>query len=395
MPTTRVPRGTPAPAGPLPTYDMDQFDDSLDMDKIQRESAFTPYWNPKEGTSRIRMLPIPSERSFFLKASVHYNLGADGRGRLHCATEHDNSACVACELYDELIGSDKEPDQDLASDIRAKVQYYTPLIDMREPEKGVQIYQYGPMVMRGIRAIIDDARTWGNPFSVKNGREWQLTKTKKGGEARNVEYAIIAMPNITTLVYDGPLGDDIERKVRSLISYVDVDRQRQVVRGTRPTRNQALTDVKDIPFGDEDMPPTSSMPKANRDAGTVARPARTSPAAVAVAAMEPEEVAPRKVKVATGRTQPVAHEARFCGNCGTAGSGKFCSKCGLSLTEPEDLLADDIPDDQAIAEKGEVITDEEDEEDVADEEEAETVAAGVQPANAQRLAGMRRRLARA
>lgn len=169
-----------------------------EMDRQDNEGKFvSPYWSPKnEGTTKIRILPqLKSfgEVAFLRKHKVHYINGrpymclaqtlTDKNGKLH---ESEN--CPLCKKSSQIysVSTKGTEEWDLAGSLRAKDRFVSRVIVRgKKDDKGndtefkPEFYEYGVKIKDMIRAALESGE-YGNPFDLKSGRDFSLTRKGKG-----------------------------------------------------------------------------------------------------------------------------------------------------------------------------------------------------------------------
>ena len=117
------------------------------LQKLQNNApaADNNFWRPDEGAEHhIRILPISGEEIPFKETYWHWNVG--GKSAI-CPKYTNGDNCPICELVSELYDeADRTKDASLrkqASDLRAKIRPYIPIVDRSDgdliPNGGQQI----------------------------------------------------------------------------------------------------------------------------------------------------------------------------------------------------------------------------------------------------------------
>lgn len=177
-----------------------------EMEKEETAGKFvSKYWSPKtEGITKIRFLPqLQSfgEKIFYQKHSIHYVNGRpyfclnqslkDKNGNIHEAEE-----CPFCkkskQFYSTANNDKNSEDWKRAGELRAKDRFVSRVI-VREKkgEKGEDLefkpefYEFGLKIREIIKAAIV-SKEYGNPFDLKEGRDFNLSKR---GQKKNTDYS--------------------------------------------------------------------------------------------------------------------------------------------------------------------------------------------------------------
>jgi hypothetical protein len=98
---------------------------------------------------------------------IHYGLGPKQDTACPCL-EFFGQPCDACTWVDELFRRSKSDPRvkDTAFRIRAKLQFYSQGVDIREPGKGVQTWRFGPDLEKRIRACFYDNQIPPQPRDI-------------------------------------------------------------------------------------------------------------------------------------------------------------------------------------------------------------------------------------
>lgn len=162
------------------------------------------YWNPKkEGNTKIRFLPRLqsfNEKNFYQVHKIHYIGGIpyfclkqtlkDKNGNIH---EAEN--CPFCQKASQLYSLEtpkESPEYKLAGELRAKDRFVSRIIvrgkedkDGNDIEAIPEFYEFGKKIRDIIKAALEGGE-YGNPFDLKAGRDFNLSKH---GVKRNTDYS--------------------------------------------------------------------------------------------------------------------------------------------------------------------------------------------------------------
>lgn len=182
--TTREPVNTE----PVMTHD----EWAIDAKKIVEETSPGPsYWRPKEGDNLIRILPLRGQNTFFIQGAQHWVQTADKKIPVFCPLAGSAGRCFFCEQVMTLRKSGHTEDEADAAELKPRSQYFVAMVDLKEVDKGVQVFSFGTMIMRQLTTIIT-LPDYGNIFHPRTGRDISIKKTNKGGGPKNVEYVVVA-----------------------------------------------------------------------------------------------------------------------------------------------------------------------------------------------------------
>ena len=174
----------------------------------------------KEGTLRVRLLPVMGEDADFIAEVTHFYLGADLKSVYSPITYGDK--CALHEAYTDLKNSKDEEDKDLAKKLVPKKAYFAPVVVYND-EKGKSINEEDSGKLLKITGgvyqdIIDlylDTDEAGDMTDPKTGYDIKIKRSGKG--QFDTEYSVMACkPTKLDKKYSKPV--DLEKLIRAEIS---------------------------------------------------------------------------------------------------------------------------------------------------------------------------------
>jgi hypothetical protein len=212
------------------------FDFEGAQKRKEQSSSGAGTWKPKNGLNNIRVLP-PTKRffsediAFFdLETRIHF---VEIEGQLtkevfRCPKDKGNS-CPACAAFFALKDHDDPAYQAIAQNVNGSLRFYANILDLDEPESGVQVYAFGIKNHKDFFKYIANPK-WGNIMSPTEGRSFELTLTPKSDTGTGwPEYAIAPDPttsDISGLLPDGwqDALDELENAVPDYIETAEINR---------------------------------------------------------------------------------------------------------------------------------------------------------------------------
>lgn len=161
------------------------------------------YWSPKsEGTTKIRFLPQLNsfgEKNFYRKHKVHYINGRPYMCLEQTLTDkngnpHESEKCPFCTKSKQLYSCSTKGTEEwaLAGDLRAKDRFVARVVvrgnkdkDNNDIEYKPEFYEFGTKIRDMIKAALMSGE-YGNPFDLKAGRDFNLTKH---GQRKSTDYS--------------------------------------------------------------------------------------------------------------------------------------------------------------------------------------------------------------
>jgi len=169
---------------------------AINRDKIKKTrkeiQGGGDFWKPKEGKSFVHLLPPAGDlEEPWVKVYIHYNVGEDNRVFV-CPKKNFNKPCPICREVKKLFNG-SEDDKELAKTITAKRQFYSNIIDLENPDEGVQVWRYGISVLNQLLDCFEDDE---NPDDIidythpKKGRKLIIVRHQKSKNSDFIEYNI-------------------------------------------------------------------------------------------------------------------------------------------------------------------------------------------------------------
>jgi len=159
-------------------YGVDIDDLRKEAEEIERRSSKGTYWTPKVGKNVVRLLPPakPEAGNKFYFAVWNHWITAQGIS-VPCLNKMKGEKCYNCEKVERLRAAQEKKK---ANGLSAGKRYLLQVIDRKDPDAGVQIYNCGSTVFKGLTAIIDD-EDWGSViFDLEKGYDIVIERTGEG-----------------------------------------------------------------------------------------------------------------------------------------------------------------------------------------------------------------------
>lgn len=172
----------------------------------------------KEGTIRVRPLPVGDEQEFVAEM-VNFYLGSEIKGVF--SPETINQPCAIMEAYQELKGGD-EDDKEMAKGFSPKKRYLMPCLiykDMKGKEledDPVKLVQITNSLYQEIIDLYLDEDDWGDMTDPEDGFDLKLTRSGSG--QFDTEYSVSPCPRNGKPIlkkYHAPI--DLEDMVSKII----------------------------------------------------------------------------------------------------------------------------------------------------------------------------------
>lgn len=184
------------------------------------------FWKPKEGTNRVRFVPLRvDDYSYFFEAvATHFGLGFDGRGRTNCPRgpfwDEEEAAIARCPICEWLGRIRKKADYDDFRDWTPRKQFYYNIVNRADPELSVQKYVSGVTIFDILAAYFAPEDEDEPPMVLSDperGHDFVVVK-KTGASRDQVKYDKSRAVNKPS-----PLGlDDWEGQLIALDRHLNV-----------------------------------------------------------------------------------------------------------------------------------------------------------------------------
>lgn len=159
-----------------------------------QERPKAKFWNPKNGTNIIRILPGKTRgNDFYVETLVHWVENTP----VNCRRMEGHDDCPICKQVKALY---EAGETSKASKLRASKRYYFNVIDRENEAEGPMVYGCGVKVFNQVLSIMIDP-DYGDITDPDNGFDLKLIRTPKGGS--NVDYNVTPRRNESPLNIDG------------------------------------------------------------------------------------------------------------------------------------------------------------------------------------------------
>jgi hypothetical protein len=163
----------------------------FDLEEMEKVADELPvgggnFFTPRQGKNVVRFVPPPLGKPATKIWYKHwFQVGNDRQG-IVCTKYQYSQPCPVCDMAAKLGSSSSKVDQRKASALKPQSNVYVNIVDMMDPEKGVQLWKMSPGLFKDIKNAIEMAEV-GKVFSdpVKG---YNIV-FKRTGENRDTEYS--------------------------------------------------------------------------------------------------------------------------------------------------------------------------------------------------------------
>jgi len=140
------------------------------------------FWRPKVGKNTVRILPHWSgdvEELFYHKFKRHFGVGPS-KAQVICRKSYsDSEDCPICDHVAELKATGRRDDAYAARDISAKERFMVNMIDVNDPQAGVQQWEMGAGLFNDILMLFLDP-DFGDMDNLETGRHIKVDRVGEG-----------------------------------------------------------------------------------------------------------------------------------------------------------------------------------------------------------------------
>lgn len=208
--------------------------------KQRRSGARASFgWKPKEGENRVRVLPPNAAvlddwgllTDIAVSQKLHY-FRVEGRPtEVSLCLEHNRERCPACDAWRAWRKSDDPGLKELARQVSPSDQYLLNIIDINNPQAGIQYWGANYTCWDKILEIVANP-DWGNVLDPANGVDFvvNLTPGSKSRTGFN-SYSVMPSPQRTSVMPILETDPDWRGKLDGLAEQINAAKERDELTG--------------------------------------------------------------------------------------------------------------------------------------------------------------------
>lgn len=270
----------------------------VDFDGLKKSKSIGNVrgWKPEAGKNKIRVLPPGSQyidkelggkgeamsrldvpfRSHFVRL--------DGRDVevFRCLRDVDDQKCPACEFFFQHKDSKDEAVKKMAKHLNNSFRFLLNIVDMKEPEKGVQPYETGSTVRNSILTTVSEGDYGTCVDPGEDGRDFLVHLTMGSETASGYNsYEVNPGPKQYSILDELPEGwveqlDALENQtaeVKTVEQIQDIVDQASIQVGVTPSGTSSAPPARETksitpPETQKVTPPAASSPGPDEDKKT-------------------------------------------------------------------------------------------------------------------------------
>jgi len=202
-----------------PTTDLAEYGsfELEDMEEAEKELPVGSggFFKAKEGKNVIRMLPPRKGEKAIKIWHLHWFSAGGERQTIVCPKNQANERCELCAMAAKLRASGNRADAKLARAYEPRSNVYMNIVDMKNPEKGVQIFKATANVFKDIRSAIDisgEGSTFSDP---KKGYNMVFVRQGTGLDTEYKSFTLerkpSELPDAMELITNQPNLENVEK----------------------------------------------------------------------------------------------------------------------------------------------------------------------------------------
>ena len=218
-------------------YETDLNKTREQMNKDERSYG---YFKPIVGKNFVRILPAwNKEGVMYRKVRVHFRVGADNQ--IVPCNSIFRKRCFICEKCAELRKKEDPESLEEARNMRSSPRYLVNMIEIKNPENGVQIFSIPKTVWEDYIKVWMNDDNWGDITNPKTGYDIIITRT---GTGLLTKYASQIMKEPTPIPDMGVLKNlkDLDEIAEKIFTY---EQQKEIYYGT-PDYEDLESEEKDV-----------------------------------------------------------------------------------------------------------------------------------------------------
>jgi hypothetical protein len=163
----------------------------FDLEEMQQTAENLPtgggnYFKPRQGKNVVRFIPPPLGKKATMVWYKHWFQIGNERQSIICTKYQYNQPCPVCKKGSELKATGNKIDSRKARALEPQSSVYANVVDMMDPEKGVQVWTMSPGLFKDITSAVEMADV-GKVFADPQKGFNIIFKRK--GEGKDTEYS--------------------------------------------------------------------------------------------------------------------------------------------------------------------------------------------------------------
>jgi hypothetical protein len=225
------------------------------LEEVRRRKQRKDFWSASPGENEIRILPnwkLDPHGDFYRETAYHKHLGTSGDKQVVCLIREGEESCPVCALQKQLYKTKDPQDVELAKSIKAQTRVLWNIVDLKDKEKGVQIWMTGIQVLEDVLAYCANLK-FGDITHPITGRNITVVFTEAKNTVKGFnEYKIQADPQQSEI---DPEWLENLVDLDSLVKTSSYEEIEDLLSGKPPEETTPTSPPKESPSTQEAAPP--------------------------------------------------------------------------------------------------------------------------------------------
>lgn len=143
-----------------------------------------------EGNTVLRFFPALAGKPWMKSWHKHFFQVGDERRNIICARMQANEPCVVCDKAKKMLSSGNRLDSKSAKALEPKPYFYVNCIDMKNPEKGVQVWSMSGNIYKDLLTAVSMAEVKQVFTNPKTGFNIIVNRVGKGQHDTRYKIAV-------------------------------------------------------------------------------------------------------------------------------------------------------------------------------------------------------------
>lgn len=185
-------------------------------------------WRPAKGENFIRILPPSWDDAdhYGIDVHVHYSVGPE-KATVLCLNQMKRKPCPVCQAK---MRADRDHDEELSKQLSPRSQTLVWMVDMKEKQKGPQIWAMSYTVERDIAKLAKDRQT-GELYLLDHPDEGYNVSFDRDGEGLKTKYSGFQIAKRPTSVEPEWLEHIMEFPLPDQLVWRDYDELKSIFEG--------------------------------------------------------------------------------------------------------------------------------------------------------------------
>lgn len=243
------------------SVDLTVIKQRVEEDKM-KEQGKDLFWKPFPGTNTIRIFPYKHDKTPFTEIYMHYL--NDKKGGILCQKfTNGSSDCPICDFVKELYSTGLEEDKKRATECKAKVRIFFPIISRDEMAKGIEAkLRFWEVPKQVYDTIIKFClmEDYGDIADPNTGNDLIVTFQEKSASLPWGKIDVLPRPGKTKLMENMELAKKLYEECPEVLSFPKL---KKLSEAEMIERLEGLKELSSEPKNDSDVEKSNNSEKTD------------------------------------------------------------------------------------------------------------------------------------